>query len=130
MVEQPPTVDTTFHFPMEGHAGSLDSVSNHPTNDTGRTKYGPNAPFWRNSLGQSIYEYGINRPSFVNPFREAPSNEEIFIRIQPSIDHLCNAQENLTNITVSPLPHRAPMSSLLPHLPEITLLGYHSLSLS
>ena len=44
------------------------------------------------------------------------------------MDCLHNAQENLVNITGSPLPHRAPMSALLPCLPEITPARYCSLS--
>ena len=31
------------------------------------TKYGPNSPFWITSMGQSLFEFGITRPYFVNP---------------------------------------------------------------
>ena len=54
LVEQSPTADTAFHFPMEGHVGTSNWVDG-PYDDTKGTKYGPNAPFWRTSLGQAIY---------------------------------------------------------------------------
>ena len=45
LVKEPPMVDTTFHFPMEGRAGSSNWVFNHPSDDTRGAKFGPNAPF-------------------------------------------------------------------------------------
>ena len=33
LVKQAPTTNTTFHFPMEGHVGSLNWVD-YPSNDT------------------------------------------------------------------------------------------------
>ena len=53
LVEKPPMVDTYFHFPMEGHVGSSNWVD-HPYDDTKGTKNGPNASFWRTSMGQAI----------------------------------------------------------------------------
>ena len=105
LVEHPPTTDNTFHFSMEGHVGSSYWVVDCPYNDTKETKYGPNAPFWRTYLGQAISEFGTTRPSFVNPVRDAPWNEEMFRRFHPTIDHLHDFQESLANITASPLPH-------------------------
>ena len=40
LVQQPPMVSTSFHSPMEGRIDGPDE-----------TEYGPNAPFWRNSMG-------------------------------------------------------------------------------
>ena len=105
LVEHPPTTDNTFHFSMEGHVGSSNWVFNFPANHTKGTKYGPNAPFSRTSLGQAISKFGTTRPSFVNPARDAPWNEEMFIGVHPPIDHLHEFQESLANITASPLPH-------------------------
>ena len=51
LVQQPPMIDSTFHFPMEIQPGSLDWVFNHPSDDTTGTKFCPNAHFWRTSLG-------------------------------------------------------------------------------
>ena len=34
LVQQPPTVDSTFHFPTEGQLGSSDCIFNHPFHDT------------------------------------------------------------------------------------------------
>ena len=56
LVEQPPTTDIVFLFPMEGHVGSSNSVDR-PYDDTKGTKYGPNAPFWRTSMGQAIFKF-------------------------------------------------------------------------
>ena len=117
LVKKLPMADNTFHFPMEGHLGSSNWVVNHPSDDTEGTKYGPSAPFWKTSLGQSIYEFGTTRPSFVNPSRDAPWNEEMFRRVHPTIDCLIDFQERIANITTSPLPHQEPMSALLPCLP-------------
>ena len=101
---------------MEGQPGSSNWVFNHPSDDTLGVEFCPNAPFWRTYLGQDIFKYGTIRTSYVNPIREAPLNEEMFRRVQPSIGCLSNLQENLANIITSPLPHHAPMSSLLPHI--------------
>ena len=116
LVKQPPTADTTFHFSMEGHVGSSNWVFDCPYDDTEGKKYCPNAPFWRTYLGQAIFEFGTTRPSFVNPTRDGPWNEEMFRRDQPSIDRLHDAQENLVNLIASPIPYHAPMSTLLPRL--------------
>ena len=43
LVQQSPTTDTSFHSPMEGRIDGLDE-----------TDYGPDAPFWRTSMGQAI----------------------------------------------------------------------------
>ena len=50
LVKQPPTADSAFHFPMEGHVGSSNWVD-HPFDDTEGIDYGPNAPFWRTYMG-------------------------------------------------------------------------------
>ena len=60
---------------MEGHVGSSNWVFDLPSDDTEGVEYGPNSPFWRTSLGQSISEFGTTRPSFVNPARHAPWND-------------------------------------------------------
>ena len=61
-VEQPPTANIAFHFPIEGHVCSLNWVDR-LSDDTEGTKYGPNSSFWRTSMGQAIYEFGVTRPS-------------------------------------------------------------------
>ena len=50
------------------------------------TEYGPNAPFWRTSMGQYLYEFGVTRPYFDNP----PPSEDEYRRIQASLDHSRN----------------------------------------
>ena len=52
-------VNTSFHFPTEGRPRSSEWIGNHPPDETTGEKYGPNAPFWRTSLGQTIAGYGI-----------------------------------------------------------------------
>ena len=77
LVQQSPTTDTSFHSPMEGH-----------TDSPVETEYGPNAPFWRTSMGQAIFEFGVIRPYFENP----PLNEDAYRRIQASLDRARNFQ--------------------------------------
>ena len=116
LVKQPPMADTSFNFPMEGHVGSSNWVVDRPSDDTKGTKYVLNAPFWRITLGQVISEFGTIKPSFVNTPRDAPWNEEMYRIFQPSIDHLHSAQESLEKFIASPIPHRTPMSALLPYI--------------
>ena len=71
LVQQPPTADTSFHSLMEGRIDSLVE-----------TKYGPNDPFWRNYMGQSISKFGVTRPSFEN----TPPGEDEYMIIQASLD--------------------------------------------
>ena len=40
LVQQSPATDTSFHSSMEGRIDGIDE-----------TKYGPDAPFWRTSMG-------------------------------------------------------------------------------
>ena len=53
LVQQPPMANTSFPSPRQGHTNSLVE-----------TEYGPNAPFWRTSMGQAISKFGVIRPSF------------------------------------------------------------------
>ena len=76
------------------------------------TEYGPNAPFWRNSMGQALSKFGVTRPYFDNP----PSSEDEYRRIQASLDHAHNFQERMEIIVASPLPHKEPMLSHLTHV--------------
>ena len=70
---------------MEGRLGSSDWIGNNPPDESTRAEYGPNAPFWRTSLGQTIARYGIatieSKPDILAPlirrFQNAPSNKEI-----------------------------------------------------
>ena len=62
---------------MEGRIDGLDE-----------TEYGPNAPFWRTSMGQDISDFGFIRPSFENP----PLNEDAYRRIQKSLNRARNFQ--------------------------------------
>ena len=75
LVQLPPTTDASLHTPLEGH----DDVSAPPD-------YGLEAPFWRTSMGQSIAEFGVVRPSFEKP----PMNEDSYRIIQESLSHACN----------------------------------------
>ena len=56
LVQQPRVGDTSFHGPMEGHVDSIVCPD-----------YGLDASFWRTSMGQSMFEFGVIRPSFENP---------------------------------------------------------------
>ena len=80
LVQQPRTTDTSFHSLMEGCINVPDE-----------TEYGPNAPFWRTSMGQSIAEFGVNRPSFQNP----PPGEDEYRIIQASLDRDHSFQERM-----------------------------------
>ena len=91
LVELPPMTDNTFHFPMEGHVGSLNWVD-HPSDDTKGTYYGPNAPFWRTSMGQALSYFWVIIPYFVNPPRDAPWKEEMYRMVQSTIDYLHDFQ--------------------------------------
>ena len=77
-------------------------------------------------MGQAISEFGVTRPSFFNP----PPNEDMYRRLQLTMDYLHNFQEHLVNIIASPSPHREPLSALLPRLSDSTPPGYRSLSMS
>ena len=91
LVQQPPTADTSFHSPMEGHTDILVE-----------TEYGPNAPFWRTYMGQYIFEFGVTIPSFENP----PPSEDEYRRIQASLDHSCIFQERMERVMSTPIPHK------------------------
>ena len=62
LVQQPPMADTSFHSNMEVH-----------TDSPVPPEYGPDAPFWRNSMGQAIASFGVNRHSLE---QSSPSEEE------------------------------------------------------
>ena len=70
LAQQPPVVDTSFHLHMEGR-----------TDSPYEPQYGPNAPFWRNSMGQAISSFGVYRNS---PRQTSPGEEE-YRQIQASI---------------------------------------------
>ena len=76
LVQLPPTMDTTFHFSMEGQPDSSNWTVNHPLDETIDVEYGPNAPFWRTSLGKTIVEYGITttEPNILAPLRTRLEN--------------------------------------------------------
>ena len=59
--------------------------------DVGASEYGPNDPFWRTSMGQSISDFGVIRPSFEDP----PLNEEEYRIIQGSLNCACKFQERM-----------------------------------
>ena len=64
--------DTSFHSHMEGRTDNPDAP-----------KYGPDALFWRASMGEAISSFGVNRTS---PEQNSP-NEEEYRQIQASIHH-------------------------------------------
>ena len=70
LVEQPPMAETSFHPPMEGRIDS----PNEP-------QYGLDAPFWRTSMGQAIYSFGVNRTSS----EQTSTGGEEYRKIQASI---------------------------------------------
>ena len=63
---------TSFHPPMEGRTDSPDEP-----------QYGPDAPFWRMSMGQAISSFEVNRTS---P-KKTSLGEEEYRQIQASIHH-------------------------------------------
>ena len=97
--------DTSFQSLRECH-----------TDSPSKTKYGPNAPFWRTSMGQALSEFGFSRPCFVNPPIAASLDEDMYRRFHPSFDCLQNIHDNLEKIISTPVPHKEPMSALFPHV--------------
>ena len=75
LVQLPPAPDASMHPPLEGRVDS-------PT----PPDYGSDAPFWRNSMGQAIYEFMVIRPSLGNP----PLGEEEQRIINASLDRARN----------------------------------------
>ena len=75
LVQLPPIADVSVHLPFEGHVDSLTPPD-----------YGSDAPFWSTSMGQSIVEFEVIRPSLGNP----PLGEEEERRINASLDRACN----------------------------------------
>ena len=67
VVQWPSSHDSTFHFPMEGNYGARDWVFSHPSDDIVASKFGPTAPFWENSLRQTISEYNTTALSYSTP---------------------------------------------------------------
>ena len=51
LAQQPPMANAFFHLHMEGRT------------DPVPPEYGPDALFWRTSMGQAIASFGVNRPS-------------------------------------------------------------------
>ena len=102
LAQQPPDGNTSFHGPVEGHVDS-------PV----RSDYGLDAPFWGTSMGHAIASLGVRRP-----YPEHPSySEEEYRKIQSPIQHAQDFQERmqrLDSILATPIPHKEPISSLLP----------------
>ena len=73
MVKQPPVDETAFHFTMQGRVDSHTKI-----------EYGPNTPFWRNSMGQALSEFGITIPSFVNTPIGASLDGDMYKRFKSS----------------------------------------------
>ena len=105
--------DTSFHSPIEGRVDSPIEI-----------EYGPNAPFWRTSMGQDLSKFGVTIPSFENP----PPGEDEYRRIQASLDHAHNFQERVERIIPSPVSHKEHMSALLPCLSNPWPSGYRTLA--
>ena len=70
LAQQPPIADISFHLHVEGH-----------TDSPVPSEYGPDAPFWRTSIGKAIASFGVNRPS---PKQYSPGEED-YRKIQASI---------------------------------------------
>ena len=75
LVQFPPTTDVSVHSPMEGRVDSPIEA-----------EFDPDAPFWRTSLDQAIFEFRVIRPSPGNP----PLGEDEYRRIQASLDRAHN----------------------------------------
>ena len=71
LVQLPPTTDVSIHPSLGGHGNTSSPLD-----------YGPDVPFWRTSMGQSISEFRVIRPSPRNP----PLGEEEQRRINASLD--------------------------------------------
>ena len=89
LVQQSPAADTSFHSLMEGQIDGIDE-----------TEYGPDAPFWRTSMGQAIFEFGVIKHSFENP----PLNEDAYRIIQALLDRAHNFQERVEMVMDTPVP--------------------------
>ena len=66
---------------MEGQASSSNWTFNHPPDEVVEAEYGPNASFWRTSLGQSIADYGTatteSESSILYPLRRHLENDPL-----------------------------------------------------
>ena len=97
--------NTSFHSHMEGH-----------TTSPAPPEYGPDAPFWRTSMGQAISSSRVNRTS---PGQTSPGEEE-YRQIQASIHRARDFQERmqrLDRVLATPTPHN---ESILVRLPRNT----------
>ena len=90
LVQLPPAADFFVHPALEGRVDS-------PT----PPDYGPNAPFWRTSMVQSIVEFRVIRHSPGNP----PLGEEEQRRINASLDRARNFSERIERIIPPPVSH-------------------------
>ena len=70
LAQHPPMANNSFHPHME-----------HRIDSPAAPEYGPDAPFWRTSMGQDISSFGVNRTS---P-KQTCSDEEEYRQIQASI---------------------------------------------
>ena len=100
LVQFPPTTNASLHPLFKGHG----DVSSTPPD------YGPDAPFWRNSMGQSIAEFRVIRPSPGNP----PLGEEEHRRINASLDRACKFSERIERIIPPPVSHYETLQARLP----------------
>ena len=115
LAQQPSVDDTSLNGPVEG---CVDSPIH--------SDYGLDAPFWGTSMGHAIALFGVNRPP---PEYSSPSEEE-YRQIQSAIHHAQEFQERmqiLDTILATPIPHKEPMSALLPHNTDPWPNRYHSL---
>ena len=102
LVQQPLMANTSFHPHMEGH-----------TDSPAPLEYGPDAPSWRTSMGWAIASFWVNRPSL----EQYSPGEEEYRQIQASIHRAHDFQEimhRLHTILATPIPHKEPLSALLP----------------
>ena len=99
LLQLPPAVDASMHSPLEGHIDSPIPPD-----------YGLDAPFWRTSMGQSISEFRVIRPSPGNP----PLGEEEHRRINASLDRAHNFSERVERIISPPVSRYETMSAHLP----------------
>ena len=88
LVQLPPTTDASLHPPLEGH-GDVSAPLD----------YGLDAPFWRTSMGQATFEFGVIRPSPRNP----PLGDEEHRRINASLDQARNVLERVEIIIPPPV---------------------------
>ena len=78
-----------------------------PSYEPMESKFSPTAPFWDNSLGQTIFEYDTTALYYVTPSpnpRLLLLNDEYFIPIHEMVSNLPTLGGNIRRRSLSPFP--------------------------